>query len=65
MRVITVVLMSLAVGAAVGLRPSGRGGAESGLAGPAASADEASRPLSERLIWLRTPAMQRAAGPRQ
>jgi hypothetical protein len=63
MRIIDAVLVSFALGAAVGLLPSGQGSA--GVAGAAAPVGEGSRLLNERLIWLRAPAMQRAAGPRQ
>jgi hypothetical protein len=69
MRVIDVVLASFAVGAAAGLLPSAHGSAGPGSAdgpalGAAAPAEKGSQPLSGRLIWLRTPAMRRAAGPR-
>jgi hypothetical protein len=68
MRIIDAVLVSLALGAAVGLLPSGRGsaaGSARGSAAAVAAAGEGSRFLNERLTWLRTPAMQRTAGPRQ
>jgi hypothetical protein len=70
MRIIDAVLVSFALGAAVGLPPSGHGsaGADSArrpVADAAAPAGEGSRFLNERLTWLRTPAMQRVAGSRQ
>jgi hypothetical protein len=70
MRIIDAVLVSFALGAAVGLLPSDQGSAVAGSArgsgaGAAAPAGDGCRFLNERLIWLRTPAVQRAAGPRQ
>jgi hypothetical protein len=59
MRIVDVVLLSVVLGAATGLLPSWQGSA-AGLT--SASPDRASRSLGERLVWLRTPAMQARRG---